>query len=169
MGPRGGDIVFTIYVFSLSARLPCDTPSAFFFSQFTNSYSLADKVSYNEADLILLVTGKQFDPLLFFLTPQASAIPIVQTTTATRVFHLSGSRRVLLQNPIRHKFFFFNFFSPTSYLSLQVPLLFVYFDYRKYFKYCRVAPVVVAVEESILWINHPDRKGLAGVRKGLGH
>ena len=65
---------------------------------------------------------------------------------------------------------FFNFFfSPTSYLSLQVPLLFVYFDYRKYCKYCRVAPVVVAVEESILWINHPDRKGLAGVRKGLGH
>ena len=39
----------------------------------------------------------------------------------------------------------------------------------KYCKYCRVAPVVVAVEESILWINHPDRKGLAGVRKGLGH
>ena len=39
----------------------------------------------------------------------------------------------------------------------------------KYCKYCRVAPVVVAVEESILWNNHPDRKGLAGVRKGLGH
>ena len=39
----------------------------------------------------------------------------------------------------------------------------------KYCKYCRVAPVVVAVEESILWINHPNRKGLAGVRKGLGH
>ena len=39
----------------------------------------------------------------------------------------------------------------------------------KYCKYGRVAPVVVAVEESILWINHPDRKGLAGVRKGLGH
>ena len=36
-------------------------------------------------------------------------------------------------------------------------------------KYCRVAPVVVAVEEFILWNHHPDRKGLAGVRKGLGH
>ena len=39
----------------------------------------------------------------------------------------------------------------------------------KYCKYCRVAPVVVAVEESILWNNHPDRKGLAGVRKGLAY
>ena len=39
----------------------------------------------------------------------------------------------------------------------------------EYCKYCRVALVVVAVEESILWNNHPDRKGLAGVRKGLGH
>ena len=57
-------------VFSLSARLPCDTPSAFFFSQFTNSYSLADKVSYNAADLILLATEKQFDPILFFPTPR---------------------------------------------------------------------------------------------------
>ena len=70
MGPRGGDVVFTKNVFSLSARLSCDTPSAFFFSQFTNSYSLADKVSYNAADLILLTTGKQFDPLLFFPTPR---------------------------------------------------------------------------------------------------
>ena len=39
----------------------------------------------------------------------------------------------------------------------------------KYCKYCRVAPVVVAVEESILWNNHPDRKGWAGVWKGLDH
>ena len=70
MGSRGGDVVFTKYVFSLSARLPCDTPSAFFFFQITKSYSLADKVSYNAADLILLATGKQFDPLLFFPTPR---------------------------------------------------------------------------------------------------
>ena len=97
-------------MFYLSARQPCDAPYAYFTSQFNISHSLTDKVSYNEADLILLVTGKQFDPLLFFLIPQASAIPIVQPTTATRVFHLSGSRRVLLQNPIRHNFFLF--FSP---------------------------------------------------------
>ena len=40
-------------------------PLPFFYSQFTMLHSLADKVSYNGADLILLVTGKQFDPLLF--------------------------------------------------------------------------------------------------------
>ena len=97
---------------------------------------------------------------------QASAIPIVQPTTATHVFHLSGSRRVLLQNPIRHKFFLF-FSPPLSFTP--GPTAVCLLRLSKYCKYCRVAPVVVAVEESILWNNHPDRKGLAGVRKGLGY
>ena len=57
---------FTKYVFSLSTRPPCDTPSAF--SQITKSYSLADKVSYNATGLMLIATEKQFDPLLFFPT-----------------------------------------------------------------------------------------------------
>ena len=98
---------------------------------------------------------------------QASAVPVVQPTSATRVFHLSGSRHVQLQSPIKQKFFFLCTFpqlpftpGPTAVCLLRL---------SKYCKYGRVAPVVVAVEESILWINHPDRKGLAGVRKGLGH
>ena len=97
---------------------------------------------------------------------QASALPILLPTSATRVFHLSGSRYVQLQFLFRHPFFFCTFPQlpltpgPTAVCLLRL---------LKYCKYCRVAPVVVAVEESILWINHPDRKGLAGVRKGLGH
>ena len=98
---------------------------------------------------------------------QVSAVPILLPTSATRVFHLSGSRYVQLQFLFRHQFLFLCTFTqlpltpgPTAVCLLRL---------LKYCKYCRVAPVVVAVEESILWINHPDRKGLAGVRKGLGH
>ena len=62
---------------------------------------------------------------------------------------------------------FFCIFPPLSFTP--GPTAICLLRLMKYCKYCRVAPVVVAVEESILWNNHPDRKGLAGVRKGLGH
>ena len=52
------------------------------------------------------------------------------------------------------------FFSPLSFNLLRI---------WKYCKYCRVAPDVAAVEGIFLWNNHPDCKGSASVRKGLGH
>ena len=96
---------------------------------------------------------------------QATVVPILQPTSATRVFHLSGSCHVQLQSPVRYKFFCI--FPPLSFTPGPTAICLLLL--MKYCKYCRVAPVVVAVEESILWNNHPDRKGLAGVRKGLGH
>ena len=97
---------------------------------------------------------------------QASAVPILLPTSATRVFHLSGSCYVQLQFLFRHQFFLCTFPKPPL---TPGPTAVCLLRLLKYCKYCRVAPVVVAVEESIFWINHPDRKGLAGVRKGLGH
>ena len=104
---------------------------------------------------------------ILFLYPLIPGNSSTHLTTdfSYRVFHLSGSRHVQLQSPVRYKFFCI--FPPLSFTP--GPTAICLLRLMKYCKYCRVAPVVVAVEESILWINHPDRKGLAGVRKGLGH
>ena len=104
---------------------------------------------------------------ILFLYPLIPGNSSTHLTTdfSYRVFHLSGSRHVQLQSPVRYKFFCI--FPPLSFTP--GPTAICLLRLMKYCKYCRVAPVVVAVEESILWNNHPDRKGLAGVRKGLGH
>ena len=120
-------------------------------------------LQYNGADLILLVTGKHFDPLLFSQPPGVSSTHL---TTDYSYPCLSLIRFPCATTQSDTSFFICIFpllsFNPgpTTVCLLRI---------SEYCKYCRVALVVVAVEESILWNNHPDRKGLAGLRKGLGH